>query len=162
MAILWRKSSGLPQILFLSLDIIHSMPSLVEFVKLPQLLDILITIYPDIFPFRKLLLQKKSQLLISETRYLKISVAEFTVLHFSASKNSTTTDHCIQSCKTVNFKLNLRKQWMFNIHKMCYTLIIDIKPVLNWRTPLPSLFGSKFWAIEYACSQTTIKTIRLV
>lgn len=35
------------------------------------------------------------------------------------------------------------------------TLITDIKPVLNWRTPLPSLLGSKFCAIEYACSHTT-------
>ena len=34
------------------------------------------------------------------------------------------------------------------------TLITDIKPVLNWRTPLPSLLGSKFWANEYACSHT--------
>lgn len=34
------------------------------------------------------------------------------------------------------------------------TLITDIRPVLNWSTPLPMLFGSRFCAIEYACSHT--------
>ena len=37
------------------------------------------------------------------------------------------------------------------------TLMTDINPVLNCKTPLPSLLGSRFCASEYACSHTTSK-----
>jgi hypothetical protein len=43
---------------------------------------------------------------------------------------------------------------MYSYEVTRITLITDIKPVLNWRTPLPSLLGSRFWAIVYACSHT--------
>lgn len=33
----------------------------------------------------------------------------------------------------------------------------DIKPVLNCKTPSPSLIGSKFWDNEYACLHTANK-----
>lgn len=59
------KSSSFTPFLFLSLNIIHSMSSLVGQIKIPQTLNITTTIYLSSIPFGKFLLPANSQIIIN-------------------------------------------------------------------------------------------------
>jgi hypothetical protein len=103
-------------------------------------------IYTGIVPSGKFLLQ---QMVNSSKLKMKFKKNN------RVSKLIKSVTRCIQDDRNNN----ILPQSVSTNHmtKIRHTLITDIKPVLNWRTPRPSLLGSKFCAMLYACSHTEIK-----